>query len=684
MSWLFSVPLPRIPMKTSPSGEAPTDPLLGQVLGGRYVVSRLIGRGGVGLVYLARQRPDNRDVVVKVLAPHWANDGDALRRFDREAKRLSGLHHPNVVEMLDYGHDGDRAYLVMEYLQGELLSELVARKQRLSLEEFVPIAAQILKGIGHAHSREMMVRDVKPANVMLCERKGRANFVKILDFGLAKLLRGEQAITEEHVLGTVGYLAPEAIKGEPLDLRVDVYAIGVLFYYMLAGRLPLDGDSNAAVFYKTINEIPRDLAALVREQDEDVELPGGLVDLIHACLEKDRERRPADADRVVERLIDVVPASMFRLPRAVVPVGGVPRVVPPGVGNTGMMELLGSDTTPTLDVDPISVTPMPGSLPPVGAVTLPPTTEPQPVIHRDTEAVGRKTLSLVAISGIAGAILAVVIVAIVLSSFDRSDRADKDGTAAAAVAGSGVIDFDAIETALVAGSLVDAQRRIDASRALVAGDPGASARLARLERRLEVAELHATAAKLEAAGDRTAAASAHRDVLALDPTDEVSRAALSRLGTVDAATGVQPETTASTSSRPSVTVDIDSRPAANLVVDGSPAGTTPYRGKLPVGRHRVRVSARGYHPWEGDVDVRADGMVPLSVKLRGKGPGRANEPDVVDTTPAPTPVTSSKPADPPPPKPAADPPRPAKDPFLPTPKAGKDDDVFLPVGGKAP
>ncbi|MBC8072537.1 MAG: serine/threonine protein kinase, partial [Deltaproteobacteria bacterium] len=346
--------------------EASTDPLIGQTLDGKYSIVRLIGRGGVGLVYLARQSEPPRDVVVKVLAPHWADDPEALKRFDREAKRLRGLNHPNIVEMIGNGHDGERAYLVMEYLQGELLSDHVARKRRLTLEEFVPIAAQILKGIGHAHSRELMVRDVKPANVMLCERKGRANFVKILDFGLAKLLRGEQAITEEHVMGTVGYLAPEAIKGESIDLRVDVYAIGVLFYYMLAGRLPFEGESNAAVFYKTINEQPRDLAELLGHSHG---LPRGLIDLVHACLEKDPEQRPADADRIVERLIDVVPASLFRLPRAATEKHGIPVSIAPGVGNTGLMELLAVDNSPSheLLLEPGTPTPAPGTLRPISS-----------------------------------------------------------------------------------------------------------------------------------------------------------------------------------------------------------------------------------------------------------------------------------------------------------------------------
>jgi serine/threonine protein kinase len=311
------------------------DPLVGQTLGNRYAMKRIIGRGGVGLVYLARDEVEPRDVVVKVLAPQWAQDDEALARFDREAKRLNNLRHPNIVAMYDFGQENRTAYLVMEYLQGELLSAYVDRNAALTLEQFVPIAAQILKGIGHAHSREMMVRDIKPANVMLCERKGRANFVKILDFGLAKLIKGDAPITEEHVMGTVGYLSPEQIKGEALDLRVDVYALGVMFYYMLAGHAPFHGDNNAAIFYKTVNEEPRNLREVARDG---AALPDGLVALVHDCLAKPRGKRPRDADEIVERLIDVVPAAMFRLPKSET-AQGVP-ALPPGYGNTGMMELL--------------------------------------------------------------------------------------------------------------------------------------------------------------------------------------------------------------------------------------------------------------------------------------------------------------------------------------------------------
>lgn len=661
--------------------ESSSDPLIGQTLGGKYAVVRLIGRGGVGLVYLARHA--ERDVVVKVLSPHWADDAEALARFDREAKRLAGLHHPNVVEMLDFGRDGDRAYLVMEYLRGELLSDFVSRKRRLSLEEFVPIAAQILKGIGHAHSREVMVRDVKPANIMLCERKGRANFVKILDFGLAKLLRGEQAITEEHVMGTVGYLAPEAIRGEPLDLRVDVYAIGVLFYYMLAGRLPFEGESNAAVFYKTIHEPPRPLDEVV---GAGAALPAGLVELVHLCLEKDREQRPADADRVVERLIDVVPASLFRLPRTTTERHGGPVVVPPGVGNTGLIELLGNGRNETV-LEPRSMTPIPGTLRPVVSVTPDPTPVSASEANRTTaqglEAapVAPRTMGLVAASVAAGAALTVLVVGAVVMML-RND--DDDGRARAAAtspspsapagkpAPSLVALLDDADAKIGRGELDAAAGVLGQARSLASDDVAALDRIGRAESRIAIARLAASAAESEAAGDDAAALASYREILAADPDHAQARAAVARL------TAAAPQPPAD----PAVTARfvIQSRPVANLTIDGRAAGTTPFDDKLGLGRHSVRISARGYAPWEGTIDVAADGNVPLSVQLRGKGPGRSDEPEPA-VTPVPETPAPEKPT--PTPTPATGTGTVKKDPFLPTKKGDDADDVFLPVK-KAP
>lgn len=323
--------------------EAGGEPQSGDRIAGKYEIRRMIAQGGVGIVFLAHRFGGDdddatpRDVVIKLLAKRWLADADAVARFEREANRLRSLEHPNVVSMLDYGVDNGRPYLVMEYIEGESLADYLSSRGSLSLREFVPIAAQVLKGMGHAHSRKMMIRDVKPSNIMLCQRKGRANFVKILDFGLAKFLEDEVPLTEGYVLGTAGYLAPEALRGQTLDLRVDVYSIGVLFYHLLSGDLPFEAESTETIFYKTLNEKPNDLRGRLPAGHD---VPEGLVQLIERCLEKQPEARPEDANIVVEQLIDVVPAALFRLP--LIGARG-PGGTPLGSGNTGLIQLVGAN-----------------------------------------------------------------------------------------------------------------------------------------------------------------------------------------------------------------------------------------------------------------------------------------------------------------------------------------------------
>ncbi len=658
--------------------QSPTDPLIGHALGGKYTIRRLIGRGGVGLVYLADQPDLDREVVVKLLAPNWADDDEALARFEREAKRLNGLKHPNIVTMYDYGKEDRRAYLVMEYLRGEPLAEFVERNGRLRLEEFVPVAAQILKGIGHAHSREMMVRDIKPANIMLCERKGRANFVKILDFGLAKLTKGDQAITEEHVMGTVGYLSPEQIRGDDdIDLRVDVYALGVLFYYMLSGRLPFEGETNATIFYKTINEAPRRLEEVLPEEHD---IPEGLIDLIQSCLAKDRSERPTNADEIVEGLIDVVPAAMFRLPRAETARHGIPSAMPPGHGNTGMMELLNTELSPSsrhvLDsgisgphttgpltrVDTGVSTPIP--LDPTG---------PHTGVHTGlypAQQTGRTAMML-----LAGALLAVLGGGFAVWMF--SDKDDEPAAEVAATAPAAVgrpapdADPSVVETALAEADRLIASREFDRAtqtldgvRSLTQTLPTLAGRIERADAKIAIGRLMDAGSTFEAQDNADAATEAYRDALELDPSHMPAREALARLD-VDA--GPAPEGSDVVFGK----VSIDSKPGtAKIYIDGNPVGTTPFTGKLTVGDHEIRLVARGYYAYNETLSVADSDNNPLMVNLKGRG-GRKDhkddEPDVDAATDDPPPP--SKPATKPKPKPAASEPAPQNsNPFLPTKK----------------
>lgn len=672
----------------------PADPLLGTMIGDNYEIVRLIGRGGVGLVYLAHDL-DGRQVVVKLLAPDSRSE-DAIARFEREAKRLGSVRHPNIVEMLDSGHTSGRAYLVMEYLEGDLLSSYVSTHGRLTLHQFVPIAAQILKGLGHAHSRELMVRDIKPANIMLCQRKGRANFVKLLDFGLAKLLKDDTRVTEEHVLGTVGYLAPEAIRGEELDLRVDVYALGALFFYMLSGQLPFDGGDAEAMFYKTLHEEPPSMDDLL---GPDHGIPRGLLALIRRCLHKDREERPADANALVEELIDVVPAALFRLPRAKPATKGVPRLLPPGAGNTGMMELVGpaakSGPHPIVPrMDSAALVAVNSSLPapedPLPSqATLP--ASPEAPLASAPAAQNTGLGRTVAIGAVVAAVVALGLVFAWPSN-------DEDGVATAAVSGPApstrdqpaekqpnpTARLEAAEALIGKQAFDEAALALDEVRAAVADAPSLRGRLDRADRNILIGRLLASAAAFEHKREDSAARSAYQDILAIDPAHSEARAGLARLVDTPAEPAAEDVTPTS--------FVIRSSPLANVIVDGKSQGTTPFSGELSEGEHRVRLTARGHRTWSGRITVQAAENDPLVVKLARKGSGASSKadpvpPDPAETGPAVEPATPTPPTKPEP-TPATKPePKPTPKPepksggvFLPTPKSGDGQKgVFLPT-----
>lgn len=292
----------------------PATKLVGTLVDERYEVERLIGRGGMGMVYLAHDLEQRRDIVLKMLAPHMVGDEAARLRFVREGRRLGTLDHPNIVKMYGSGQHGGLPYLVMEYLDGIPLHRYLESRRRLDVAEFVPIAAQVLSAVGFAHARDIMLRDVKPANIILCERGGKANVVKLLDFGLAKRVeRDTLDVTKSHLVGTTTYLSPELIKGEPCDVRVDVYALGVLFFVLLSGRRPISGDNQGALLYNHVFSEPLRLEMVLPRGHH---VPERLIRLIHRCLEKDPWDRPADARELAEELFECFPARMFALPRA--------------------------------------------------------------------------------------------------------------------------------------------------------------------------------------------------------------------------------------------------------------------------------------------------------------------------------------------------------------------------------
>ncbi len=534
---------------------ARVDPQPGQMIGGRYTVVRLIARGGVGLVYLARQSVSNVAVVVKVLAANLIGDSETSARFDREAQRLRGVQHPNIVEMVDYGHANGSAYLVMEYLQGELLSAYATRKGPLPLADFVPIAAQILKAVGYAHDRGLMHRDLKPSNIMLCVRQGRANFVKILDFGMAKLIEGERDITSEQIVGTANYLSPEQIRGEALDARVDVYAIGITFYALLAGRLPFIADNNAALLYKHVHEAPPPLGTLLPPGHD---VPDGLIALVHRCLAKAVDDRQADANEVVRELVACVPAELFHLPVAE---GGAASpsssyAVLPASIDAGPEDLSGQLTRPVqalrgaqIEDNEQSTARRPiasvggrvaaaagaSAAPAAGASKRPrlraPIVAQRPVATAPVASplltsppdeggklwIGVAAVVLVALLGLAGYLLN-------RGAGDAPEKPVAQIDERRLIAALDQIELDISHSNLSRArtGLAEVEPRIPASS-------GLRGRADAARRSLDIAEALEDAQRLEAAADRVGAQSRYRDVLTLDPNHAGARNAIERL-----------------------------------------------------------------------------------------------------------------------------------------------------------
>ncbi len=229
-----------------------------QVVGGRYRVVRKLGGGGMADVYLCEDLTLGRHVAVKVLLQRYLDDPNFVERFRREAKAAAGLNQQNLVAIYDWGELDGTYYIVMEYVEGETLKDLIRRRGRLSGNESVAVTLQLLAAVDFAHRSGIVHRDIKPQNVML----DRAGTVKVMDFGIARA--GDSGMTEAgSILGTAQYLAPEQAKGYPVDERSDLYSVGVCLYEMLTGTVPFKGDSAVTVALKHVNEVPREPSELV-------------------------------------------------------------------------------------------------------------------------------------------------------------------------------------------------------------------------------------------------------------------------------------------------------------------------------------------------------------------------------------------------------------------------------------
>ncbi len=285
----------------------------GAVLDERYELTDEIARGGFGRVYRARQMNIDRDVAIKMLPPKFMDLPDLVRRFEREARLASRLSHPNTITVHDYGQHGDYLFLVMELLEGEDLADVLARKERLSLDRIARIARQVLKSLNEAHQHSIVHRDLKPENIFLTEISGEQDFVKVVDFGIAKLAMPEMTregdreshrslTVEGNTVGTPTYMSPEQAAGSEIDARSDLYALGVILYEMAAGRPPFDHDDAAKLMRKHIFEP-------VPAFDDERLQESWLEAVVERALEKEKKDRFQDATEFLEAIDYAIEAS---------------------------------------------------------------------------------------------------------------------------------------------------------------------------------------------------------------------------------------------------------------------------------------------------------------------------------------------------------------------------------------
>src|SRR5574344_1329455 len=253
----------------------------GQKINDRYEIIRVIGEGGMANVYLANDTILNRKVAVKVLRGDLANDEKFVRRFQREALSASSLNHPNIVEMYDVGEDDGNFYIVMEYVDGKNLKQLIKRRTKLSLTEVVDIMKQLTDGISHAHDSFIIHRDIKPQNMLILDN----GLVKITDFGIAVALNSTQLTQTNSVMGSVHYLPPEQAAGKGATVKSDIYSLGIMMFELVTGKLPFRGENAVEIALKQIKEaIPS-----VRSIDETI--PQSIENIILKSCAKNPKNR---------------------------------------------------------------------------------------------------------------------------------------------------------------------------------------------------------------------------------------------------------------------------------------------------------------------------------------------------------------------------------------------------------
>lgn len=273
----------------SDSAVAERDPLLGKVIGAKYEILSFLGKGGMSVVYKAKQHPINRIVALKMLLAHLSKNEGSVRRFLQEATAAGQLTHPNVVSVFDFGLTEDgQPYLVMDFVKGESLAQVISARGPVPYREALPLFMQICEGLNLAHEKGVIHRDIKPSNLVV-EERADGKHARIVDFGIAKMLDAEsQQLTKTgEIFGSPFYMSPEQCEGRQLDNRSDIYSLGIVFYEVLSGVAPLAGQSSLETMRLHMEQMPESLQKTALA----MEIPLALENIIFKMIAKQREKR---------------------------------------------------------------------------------------------------------------------------------------------------------------------------------------------------------------------------------------------------------------------------------------------------------------------------------------------------------------------------------------------------------
>jgi len=382
----------------SKSSGAP-DPLIGRVINDRFKINALIARGGMGKVYRAEQSPLGRVCAIKVLNPNYAGEHDPEfhKRFFLEASIASKLTHPNTVTIFDYGRtEDDIYYMAMEYLEGHTLHRAIREASHFPEERAAHIARQICRALREAHSLGVIHRDLKPANIFLVEHGDETDFVKVLDFGLVKNVSGDgkgEDLTQTGLfMGSPKYMAPEQIRGDKVDARTDIYALGIIMYEMITGKVPFDRPNSVNILMAHVNEE----APALRQMNPNVNVSPAIEDTVARCMAKDPDQRFRSMDEVL--------ASLKRVG------GGTMTATISGVGTGEYRALSGSGSGPQVTTNGVSganpaflsptTTSDPGSIPsPLSIPSDSPAAGASPLMSQPPGKSGSKGMLVAAVVG---------------------------------------------------------------------------------------------------------------------------------------------------------------------------------------------------------------------------------------------------------------------------------------------